>query len=368
MRVVVAMSGGVDSSVVAAIIKREGYQVIGMTMQIWPSNKRTDEVDRFGGCCGIDNIDDARRVAHKLGVPHYVVNLRNIFTQTVITDFCQEYSLGRTPNPCIKCNQYIKFDALLERAGKLGANFVATGHYARVEPDTARGRYLLKQGIDQGKDQTYVLYPLTQDQLAHTLLPLGDFTKKRVREMARELELPVAAKPESQEICFIPDGNYHKFLEDHIPQAVKSGPILNRQGDTLGKHRGIPFYTVGQRQGLGISAKEPLYVIAIESDRNTIMVGGKKEVYANELLASGLNWITMARLEQPIEVKAKIRYQHEAAEAAITPLDEDMVQVRFKEPQMAITPGQAVVFYDRDLVIGGGTIEVIEPSRRWQNA
>ena len=367
MRVVVAMSGGVDSSVAAAIIKREGYQVIGVTMQIWPSNKRADEVDRFGGCCGIDNIDDARRVAYKLGIPHYVVNFRDIFTQTVIADFCQEYSLGRTPNPCIKCNQYIKFDALLEKTRELGADFVATGHYARVESDTARGRYLLKQGIDRGKDQTYVLYPLTQEQLAHTLLPLGDFTKARVREIARELELPVAAKPESQEICFIPDNNYRKFLEDYIPQAVKSGPILDRQGDTLGKHRGIPFYTVGQRQGLGISAKEPLYVIAIESERNAIMVGSKKEVYANELLASGLNWITITQLKQPIEVKAKIRYQHEAAEAVITPLNEDRVQVRFKEPQMAITPGQAIVFYDGDLVIGGGTIEIIEPSRRWQS-
>ncbi|MFC2047067.1 tRNA 2-thiouridine(34) synthase MnmA [Chloroflexota bacterium] len=367
MKVVVAMSGGVDSSVAAAILKQKGYQVIGVTMQIWPSDKRSDETDRFGGCCGIDTIDDAKMVAYKLGIPHYVVNFRDVFARKVIADFCQEYSLGRTPNPCIKCNQYIKFDALLGRTKELGADFVATGHYARVESDTANGRYLLKKGIDQGKDQTYVLYPLTQNQLKHTLLPLGNLTKKKVREIARELGLPVAAKPDSQEICFIPDNNYHQFLGYYIPQAVKSGPILNGQGDTLGKHQGIPFYTIGQRQGLGISAKEPLYVIAIEKERNAIMVGSKKEVYAHEFIASGLNWISIAQLKQPVEVKSKIRYKHEEAEAVITPLDEDRVQVRFKEPQAAITPGQAVVFYDSDLVIGGGTIEIIEPLRRWQN-
>ncbi len=367
VKVVVAMSGGVDSSVAAAIVQQEGYQVIGVTMQIWPSDKRADEVDRFGGCCGSDAIDDAKRVAYKLGIPHYVVNFRDIFAQKVIADFCREYSLGRTPNPCIKCNQYIKFDALLERAKELGADFVATGHYARVEADTFNGRYLLKKGIDRGKDQTYVLYPLTQAQLGHTLLPLGDFTKERVRELAGELGLSVAAKPESQEICFIPDNNYHKFLEDYIPQAVKSGPILDGQGGTLGRHRGIPFYTIGQRQGLGISAREPWYVIAIEQERNAIMVGRKEDVYANELIASRLNWITIAQLTQPIEAQAKIRYRHDEAEAVITPLDEDRVRVRFKEPQMAITPGQAIVFYDGDLVIGGGTIEIIEPSRRWQD-
>ena len=350
------MSGGVDSSVAAAILKEEGYQVIGVTMQIWPSDKQAGEVDRFGGCCGLGAIEDAKRVAYKLGIPHYVMNFREVFTQKVIADFCQEYSLGRTPNPCIRCNQYIKFDALLERANGLGADLFATGHYARVEKDEANGSYLLKKGIDRRKDQSYVLYTLTQEQLKHTLLPIGNLTKARVREIASELGLPVAAKPESQEICFIPDDDYNKFLREYIPQAVKPGPILDRQGNILGKHRGILFYTIGQRKGLGIPAKEPLYVTAIVPERNAIVVGSKEEVYGTELIASGLNWITIAKPKQPITVRAKIRYLHNEAEAEIIPVDEDMVQARFEKPQMAITPGQAIVFYDGDTVVGGGTI------------
>ena len=357
MKVVVAMSGGVDSSVAAAILKQEGYEVIGVTMQIWPSDKPAYEIGRFGGCCGLGAVDDAKRVAYKLGIPHYVMNFRDIFGQKVIGDFCQEYSLGRTPNPCIRCNQYIKFDALLERAKGLGADFVATGHYARIEKDEANGRYLLKKGIDRHKDQSYVLYPLTQEQLGHTLWPIGSFTKQRVREIARELGLPVAVKPESQEICFIPDDDYPKFLKEHIPQAVKPGPILNEQGSTLGEHRGILFYTIGQRKGLGISAKEPLDVTTIDRERKAIGVGSKEEVYGNKLISSGLNWITIAKLKQTIMVKAKIRYRHNEAEAEITPWDKDQVYVKFKEPQMAITPGQAIVFYNGDTVIGGGTIE-----------
>ncbi|MBA7648786.1 tRNA-specific 2-thiouridylase MnmA [subsurface metagenome] len=353
--VVAAMSGGVDSSVAAATLKEEGYQVIGVTMQIWPSDKQADEVDRFGGCCGLDAIEDARRVAYQLGIPHYVMNFRDIFARKVIADFCREYSLGRTPNPCIRCNQYIKFGALLEGAKGLGADFVATGHHARIERDGDNGRYLLKKGIDRGKDQSYVLYTLTQEQLEHTLLPVGNFTKARVREIAREVGLPVAAKPESQEICFIPDNNYPKFLKEHIPQALKPGPILDRQGSVLGRHQGILFYTIGQRKGLGISAKEPLYVTAIVPQRNAIVVGSKEEVYGTELIADELNWISLTKLKQPITTRAKIRYLHSEAKAEISPIDEDKVQVRFNQPQMAITPGQAVVFYHGDTVIGGGT-------------
>lgn len=354
MRVVVAMSGGVDSSVAAALLKEEGYQVIGVTMQIWPPDKQS----RFGGCCGLDAVEDAKKVAYKLGIPHYVMNFRDIFARKVIADFCQEYSLGRTPNPCIRCNQYIKFDALLERAKGLGADFVATGHYARIEKDEAKGIHLLKKGVDQRKDQSYVLYPITQEQLGHSLLPLGNFTKEKVRKIARELELPVAAKPESQEICFIPEDDYPKFLKEYIPQAARPGLILDEYGDILGSHRGILSYTIGQRKGLGLSAREPLYVIAIEPERNTIVVGPKEKTLGNELIARRLNWITVAKLTQPITAKAKIRYRHQEAEATITPLDEDRIYVKFAEPQMAPAPGQAIVFYDGDIVLGGGTIEL----------
>ena len=363
-RVVVAMSGGVDSSVAAALLKEEGYQVIGATMQIWPSEKQAYDVDRSDSCCRLDAIEDAKRVAYKLGIPHYVVNFKNIFNQKVIADFCQEYSLGRTPNPCIRCNQYIKFDALLERVKELGANFVATGHHARIEQDEASGRYLLKKGADQRKDQSYFLYTLTQEQLGHILLPVGTITKKRVREIARELEIPVAAKPESQELCFIPDNDYPKFIREFIPQAVKPGPIVDKQGNTIGEHQGIIFYTIGQRKGLGIAAQKPLYVTTIVHEQNAIVVGSKEEAYGTELIASRLNWISLTELKEPITAKAKIRYLHNEAEAEITPVDTDKVSVRFKEPQMAITPGQAVVFYDGDTVIGGGTIESVKKQDR----
>ncbi len=353
-KVVVAMSGGVDSSIAAALLKEEGYQVIGVTMQIWPSGKNED---RFGGCCGIGAVEDAKRVAYKLGIPHYVMNFRDIFAQKVIADFCQEYSLGRTPNPCIRCNQYVKFEALLEKAKGLGADFIATGHHARIEKDETKGRHLLKKGVDQQKDQSYFLYPVTQKQLSHILFPVGNLTKEKVREIARELALPVADKPGSQEICFIPDDDYPEFLKDYIPQAVKTGPILNEQGGILGNHQGILFYTVGQRKGLGISTKEPLYVIAIEPERNAIVVGSKEKAFGDELIAAHLNWITISKLTQPITTKAKIRYRHPEAEATITPLDKDRVYVKFTELQLAITPGQAIVFYDGDIVIGGGTIE-----------
>jgi tRNA-specific 2-thiouridylase len=353
------MSGGVDSSVAAALLREEGYQVIGVTMQIWPPDKQAYDVDRSDSCCRLDAIEDAKRVAYKLGIPHYVMNFRDIFSQKVIADFCQEYSLGRTPNPCIRCNQYIKFDALLKRAKELGANFVATGHHVRVEQDEASGRYLLKKGADQRKDQSYLLYALTQEQLEHALLPIGTITKERVREIARELKIPVAAKPQSQELCFIPDDDYPKFIREFIPQTVRPGPILDKQGNTLGEHQGIIFYTIGQRKGLGIAAQKPLYVTSIVHEKNAIVVGSKEEVFGTELIASRLNWISLTKLKEPITAKAKIRYLHNEAEAEITPIDTGEVRVRFKEPQMAITPGQAVVFYDGDIVIGGGTIESV---------
>ncbi len=341
MKVVVAMSGGVDSSVTAALLKEDSYDIIGATMQIWQADEQ---------------VADAKRVARKLGIPHHVMNFRDIFARKVIADFCQEYRRGRTPNPCVRCNQYIKFGALLERAREMGADFIATGHHARIECDKATGNYLLKKGVDANKDQSYFLYPLTQEQLQHSLFPVGHLTKDKVREMADELNLPVAAKPESQEICFIPDDDYPGFLKNYIPQAAEPGMILDKPGNILGRHQGVMSYTIGQRQGLGIAAKEPLYVTAIEPDRNAVVVGTKEEVYGNELIASSVNWIT-TKPKTPVKIKARIRYRHPEAEVFVNTMDDGSVFVRFSEPQMAITPGQSVVFYDGDTVLGGGTID-----------
>ena len=348
MKVVVAMSGGVDSSVAAALLKQEGHQVIGVTMQICSPPK-----------CDITAAEDAKKVADKLGIPHQVMDFSDIFAQKVIAEFCEEYSQGRTPNPCVRCNRYIKFGILRERAGGLGADFTATGHHARIEKDEAKGLYLLQRGADQNKDQSYFLYALTQEQLRYTMFPIGNLTKEKVREIAREMELPVATRLESQEICFIPEGNYANFLKNYIPQAAEPGPILDEQGNRLGSHRGIMSYTIGQRKGLGISSTEPLYVIAIEPERNAIVVGGRDRVFGDELIAARLNWIATAKPTQPITVKARIRYRHRETEATVKPLDESRVSVKFKEPQMAITPGQAIVFYDGDIVLGGGTIESV---------
>jgi tRNA-specific 2-thiouridylase len=306
----------------------------------------------------LDAVADAKRVACQLGIPHYVVDFRDVFTRKVVDHFCQEYSLGRTPNPCIRCNQFIKFDSLLRKAKELDAGFVATGHYARIEKE-ANGRYLLKKGSDKRKDQSYFLYMMNQEQLSHSLFPLGNITKERVRRISEEFKLPVADKPESQDICFIPDNNYTEFLREYVDGTVKSGQILDGQGKVLGQHRGIIHYTIGQRRGLGVSASEPLYVVAIDQENNAVIVGGRDDVYGTELTASDINWIAMETPEHPIEVSARIRYLHEEAAAVIIPLGEDRVRVKFKEPQMAITPGQAVVFYDGDIVIGGGSIESV---------
>jgi tRNA-specific 2-thiouridylase len=348
------MSGGVDSSVAAALLRDEGYRVIGVTMQIWPSGKYED---RSGGCCGIGAVEDAQRVAYRLGIPHYVLDFRDIFARKVIADFCHEYQQGRTPNPCIRCNQHIKFAALREKARELGIDLIATGHHARIERDEHTGRYRLRKGVDPQKEQSYFLYPATQEQLGHLLFPIGRFSKERVRKMARDLKLPVASKRESQEICFIPDDDYPGFLREYIPQAARPGPIMDVQGRVLGRHQGITGYTVGQRRGLGVAAEVPLYVIAIDPERNALIVGSQEQALGDELIASHLNWIEMDRLTGPITARAKIRYRHPEAEVIIVPLVEDRVQVKFKEPQLAITPGQAVVFYHGDAVIGGGTIE-----------
>lgn len=362
-RIVVAMSGGVDSSVAAALLQEEGHEVIGITMQVHPANGPTEETERFGGCCGVGAVVDARRVAHRLGIPHYVANFRDVFARKVIADFCREYSLGRTPNPCIRCNRFVKFEALLRRAQELGADVVATGHYARI--DRSNGRYLLKKGADRSKDQTYVLYMMDQEQLGHTLFPVGELTKREVRRIAERLELSVAAKPESQDICFIPDNDYARFVREYTGVDAGPGHILDREGNVLGEHRGITSYTIGQRKGLGISSGAPLYVVAIDREANTVTVGGKEEVYATGLVAAALNWVSVEKPEKPLSVRAKIRYLHQEAEAVVTPSGEDEARVVFREPQMAITPGQAIVFYDGDTVVGGGTIVRVVHEYAW---
>jgi len=355
MKVVVAMSGGVDSSVAAALLKQEGYDVIGATMQLRPSDENNNGNGRQSSP-GLDAVADARKVAEKLGIPHHVIDLRDVFARAIIADFCREYSLGRTPNPCVRCNQLIKFGILWEKARELGADFLATGHYARIEKDGTTGKNLLKKGKDPLKDQSYFLCRLTPEQLGFTLFPLGNLTKTGVRQIARELGLPVAARPESQEICFIPGDDYAAFLQNYAPAAASPGPILDSKGNVLGQHRGIMFYTIGQRKGLGIAAPQPLYVTAIEPERNAVIVGAKEQTYTDELVADNFNWLSGSAPVYPITVKARVRYRHPEAEAIVSLLDKTSIHVKFSAPQMAVTPGQTVVFYDGDTVIGGGTI------------
>jgi tRNA-specific 2-thiouridylase len=346
VRVVVAMSGGVDSSVAAALLKEEGHEVIGLTMQLLPQND--------GARCGRDAIDAARKAAYKLGIPHYVTDFRDLFARTVIHDFCREYNLGRTPNPCVRCNSLIKFGALREKAAEMGADYIATGHYARTEREGDGIR--LKKGADRKKDQSYFLCRLTREQLRHALFPVGHLTKTEVRRIAREMGLPTASRPESQEICFIPGDDYAGFLQGYLPQSPRPGPILDGRGNVLGEHRGITAYTIGQRHGLGIATPEPLYVTAIAPDRNAVIVGTKAQTCGTELIAGNINWIALDPPGGEINVKARVRYRHPETEATLTPLDDDNYYVKFTAPQMAITPGQTVAFYDGDTVIGGGTI------------
>jgi tRNA-specific 2-thiouridylase len=345
MKIVAAMSGGVDSSVAAAILKEEGHQVIGATMQVWPPDEPSSAVE------------DSRKAARQLGIPHHVIDLRDVFARKVITEFCREYSLGRTPNPCIVCNRDIKFGVLLDKARELGADYIATGHYARIEMASDSGRYLLKKGADQHKEQSYWLYSLTQAQLSQIILPLGKLTKDEVRKIAGRLQLAVSARPESQDICFIPDNNYSRFLKERLPEAARPGPMLDREGNVVGEHRGILFYTIGQRRNLGIAAREPQYVVGIDPEKNAIVVGGRQEIYRRELTASRLNWIAIEKPSQPIALSARVRHRHKEVAATVIPVADDSARVIFQQPQPAITPGQSVVFYQSDTVIGGGIID-----------
>ncbi len=353
-RVLVAMSGGVDSSVTAALLLEEGYEVVGITLRLMGP----EEMGRGSqGCCGLEAVEEARRVAGRLGIPYYILDFEKEFEKEVIAYFCREYARGRTPNPCIPCNQKLKFGKLLEKAKGWGIDLIASGHYARVTYDGEKGRYLLKRGVDKSKDQSYVLFNLTQEQLSHLLLPLGGLQKKKVRERAKELGLRVHDRPDSQEICFISDGDYGSFLRRRMPEITKPGPIIDKKGKVLGRHKGIHLFTVGQRRGLGIAAGKPLYVISIDRDEGTIIVAGEEALYRSELIAAGVNWITPEGLTGPMPVKTKIRYRHSPAEATLIPLKEGEVKVKFKSPQKAITPGQAVVFYQGEEVLGGGWIK-----------
>ncbi len=349
------MSGGVDSSVAAALLKAQGFEVIGATMDLYPLSEQ--DCDSSRSCCGRGAIADANRVASQLKIPHYVINLRKSFQRRVVDDFCKEYAEGRTPNPCIRCNQHIKFDILWNRAKKMGAEYLATGHHANIVFDENSGRFLLKKSKDPQKDQSYFLYTMMQDQLARTMMPIGRLTKEEVRKKAKELGLAVHQRPESQEICFIPDDDYIRFLEQKIPDVFRPGPIVDTEGNVLGQHSGILHFTIGQRRGLGISAPHPLYVLEIRPESQKIVVGENRHLYKRRLVVSRLNLILPAGLMTPTTVTAKIRYRHKEARALISPLDENKALLEFASPQRAVTPGQSAVFYDNDLVLGGGIIE-----------
>ena len=358
MRIVVAMSGGVDSSVAAALLVEQGHEVIGVSMQLYDQTL-ADGAEAFGSCCSLSDLNDARRVASALDIPHYVINLERQFDEHVVSNFVREYTIGRTPLPCAHCNSDLKFATLAERARGFGADAVATGHYARVEQDTATGRYLLRRGADAAKDQAYFLFSLTQEQLAAARFPIGDRDKSAVRDYARARGLPVADKPDSQEICFIPDHDYAGFVSSHAPHLPAPGVITDERGHVLGRHDGIHRFTVGQRKGLGLASSStgaPVYVLELRPSDQQVIVGPKQALEKSALRASGVNWI-LERPETARRVTAQIRHRHAAAPAAVTAVGPEGAEVVFDEPQIAVTPGQAVVFYDGDVVVGGGWID-----------
>lgn len=354
-KVVIGMSGGVDSSVAAYLLKQQGYDVIGITMQVWPGDKEYEEME--GSCCSLSAVEDARRVAYKLDIPFYVMNFKEIFKEKVINYFVDEYLAGRTPNPCIACNKFIKFDTLLKKAQALGAEYVATGHYAKIEK--LNDRYIVKRSKDDKKDQTYVLYNFTQDQLAHTLMPCGDYSKDRIREIAKEIGLRVHDKKDSEEICFIPDNDHGSYIKRHTENKVKPGNFVDKDGNILGKHKGIVYYTIGQRKGLGIAFGTPMYVIDIIASKNLVVLGAEKDIFKTQLIAGNTNFIPFDQLKEEMKVSAKIRYQSKPCSATITPIEHNKIKVTFDEPQRAITKGQSVVFYMDSLLVGGGIIDEI---------
>jgi len=353
-KVVVGMSGGVDSSLAAALLKKQGYGVIGVTFRMWPKDECGSSAGR--ACCSLEAITRARAVAEDIGIPYYVVDFSDHFKKEVIDYFCAEYLRGRTPNPCVVCNEKIKFGKLLERASSLGASLVATGHYARTGRDARSGRSLLKEGRDRSKDQSYFLFRLSREQLEHAIFPLGDLTKEKVRALAKRMGLKTYNTASSQDICFVQDLDYAEYISRKTGVEIRSGEIVDARGTVLGRHKGIPFYTIGQRRRLGVAYSKPLYVTAIDIGRNRVVVGTRDDVLKKSLIADGVHWIAVDGITKPKRVMAKIRYNTKKAKATVSMARAGTVRVDFDEPQAAPTPGQAVVFYDKDIVLGGGWI------------
>jgi tRNA-uridine 2-sulfurtransferase len=349
------MSGGVDSSVAAALLKEQGHQVIGVTLDMWPRQSLVDSAVRQNVCCSLEAVEDARRVADRLGIPHYTLNLREDFERTVVQNFVREYMRGRTPNPCVRCNRFVKFEALLYKARAWGASHLATGHYARVERAES-GRYALRKAVDLSKDQSYALSSLTQEQLAHSMFPLGGMTKAETRQMATDLGLVTAQRPESQELCFVPDDDYAAFLRERAPSVAQSGPIRNLRGEVLGTHPGIAFFTVGQRRGLGIASSSPLYVVEIIPEQNTVVVGERDELYSSGLIAGDVNWVSTGPPDGEIRANVRMRYHGAESPGVASPRRDGTLEIDFDEPQRAVSPGQTAVLYDGDTVLAGAII------------
>ena len=354
-KVLVGMSGGVDSSVAAYLLKRDGYEVIGVTMEMLPEQDKSNLDDNLS-YCGISAVEDAKRVANKLGIEHHVLDFRSEFKSGVIDYFINEYKAGRTPNPCVVCNRKIKWEALLEEAHKMGADYVATGHYAKIEKYPQTGRYCVRTAITAAKDQTYALYNLTQEQLKSTIMPVGDYTKDEVREIAKEIDLDISTKPDSQDICFVPDGDYAGFIKRYDGTNFKVGNFVDINGNILGKHKGILHYTIGQRKGLGLAMNKHVYVKEIDAEQSRVVICDNEDLFETTIYAKNINFMSLDKIEGCISAEAKIRYAHKKAKCKVS-FEDDMLICKFDEPQRAITPGQAIVIYDGDYVLAGGIIE-----------